>query len=372
MRQGFVKDKSVHPLMVDPARLSSKTDFTSNYAVSDPVYLSDFNDDLGLTKGTAVVFDKIAPYSMGNEAFDGFLVIEIPSDVAKTAPVQFESTKQSFYSYSQKKYTINSKEQWVKKILELNTKLTFDSFLASQSIDFPLLSLQDNRWSDMAKTTLEPRLIDALGQLRKQSTSKYVEISKDSSGKLYLAVHSGIGNFSVDYLSLLNRILMQEKDKKNLNKLSRYDISYLMVMLTENSSEFLKIAWLNDISRRFAAINRLILAQLFLGEHSKACRIIFHKEHAFIEKCSSGYLHANSINATSKSNEYCFMTGPTNYLFKSTEKLCKHKFYPHRADPSLDIVPDSEHGSIIDIMERKGFAKNIVELTPVLTYKESV
>jgi hypothetical protein len=319
-----------------------------NHLNSNPNHIIHFTNDLGndfgLPKGTALVRNAIYPFSMGNEAFDGFLVMELHTNLSDSQLVT--------------RFTDAIRTVLIDKVLPGVVRKEFCEQIISEannivSTSKGQLSLSNSCYWDTASaksilSILLERMIGTLGTLRPDSLGKFVELCKGDSGQHYIVVHCGVSAMQNTLFYLLH-MYGKNTDQFSMKGLNKFDVRLLDLHLDLSSSLSQSILLTLDCLKLFASYNRQCIADSVcnLMGLTSSFRIIFNEVHASIERVyHDQYLHQNSINRAHSGMQIGFVAGPPSYLLR-LQSDTPH-FYPHSINTNFqDSFSKDQHQRIV-------------------------
>ncbi|ELE7141937.1 hypothetical protein RB981_002705 [Vibrio cholerae] len=316
--------------------------------------VNDFANDYGLPKGTALLRDTVYPFCMGNEAYDGFIVIEIDripdSDLVDRfnyiAPMLLKSRFREVCNHM----------QLAELIVTSKPSMTSKLALCANDYDIDL--------SEKFNSLLVRRIAEQLGTLRSESESKFIELCGSSCGRSFVVVHAGCSDLQNMYFYMLKQYGVAA-GHYDMSGFSKTDISYVFHTLAQSLPITTRILRLLDCLRQFAAINRELIAVSIARElvlDDDGLSIVFHDEHAAISKCADGrYLHQNSIHHhTPQKGKVGFIAGPPNFIIEF-ENVLEEFFYPHK------LTTNRLESSLPTLVARN--VANAIELRPLANTK---
>lgn len=333
-----------------------------------PIFLTDFDDDIGMPKGTALFADGLLPFSMGNEPFDGFLVVVVPKKTAVTIVSHWGQLIEACEVGARHPNNLEEIARYASAIVQPDHQLIYG--WGNVKITYPSnadrLWVSAGHWQQEAAPLFERRVLTTLGALRTGSVSKYVELCRDDEGLSYLVVHSGVGNLSSVYLSFAKALGVSDGERGVKAGI------LLRQKHMPGDLSFSRIAWLLDVMRRMAWVNRLLIADYFLQGQVADCSILFHDEHAFVVPFECAFLHCNSVHLA-KGRTRGFMSGKDeNVVFDIMEPLTKFGFYPHQTKPTeqaraygFAAVTDN----VATLLADQGYIAGRIALHPIQRYK---
>jgi hypothetical protein len=322
---------------------------------------SDLRNDIGLPKGTALNLDAIYPFSMGNEAFDGFLVMSVDSTMT-------DCELSSSFESAVRKIIIDKKDSNLSKTAIVESIFTriFEHSNHKSPPAFNLLcSHVKNDSTVKLASILKGRMKEALGTFRPDSSSKFIELCRDDSGTRYFVVHSGVSVMQNTYLYLL-QMYGKSSDLFDVKTMRSGDVEVLDIKLNPSSAYASAILFTLDCLRLFAESNREYIAHSIADDMGLAdsTETIFHQVHASIERVSENhYLHQNSINRTEEGAALSFVAGPPSYLIE--QESSEPHFYPH------GLKETSERDFLSNFISNKDCSvRSYNKLTPILNHKD--
>ncbi|MFC6299348.1 hypothetical protein GNF76_05165 [Pseudomonas sp. CCM 7893] len=363
--------KKAHPLTIVPGVRQDKVEYLKSAAQAAPLFLVDYEDDLGLPKGTAFGAAHLHPFSMGDEPFDGFMVTRlVPRDINLLVEYWTLATGQEQNNKTRRIY-----QGALNDCLHAHEPLSVDSLGAPHIQSFAPLT-HGQFLSGPFIQSLQPFLSGALLTLKNHSNSKFAGLCMGSDGAAYLVVHSGVSNLNraLDYC--VRTIIGREQTAHRIEHEPVNALAYLTIHLDPDTVAYGKVAQLYDIARRFAWLNRLAISHSIVDFYQTRFDatlmplVQFHKEHACVEqRAEGGFWHYNSLNRLGQQERFGFITGDTlpSCLFEAGDALKMLEFYQHRLDLECDhkvIQSSACHGRRgIDVLHELGCIHNPISLT---------